>query len=133
MSRTCCRIHSWVLAVLLALPIVGVLGLAAGKQLFIMQGVPSRVSIVGYDPINLMYGHYLHFRFSGLNAPDDKPHDYFVPEDAAPALDRMLSMHTHSLSIDVLKTPNGGITFGALYIENVPWRNYLDAHVDEGK
>lgn len=116
-------------AVILALPVIGVLLLAADKQVAISTATAVRVPIVGYDPRDLMYGHYLRFRFEGPMAIDDDPHEYFIPEGEAKRLENLLADRAgHVVELDVYRTGNGGQSYGMLYIDGQPWRDYLAAH-----
>ena len=120
------------LVLLLALPILGILALVGYKEATISRSTTMRAPITGYDPRDYMYGHYLRFRFAGEHPIDTTAHEYFVPEDAAPALEALLRKRVHELSIDVHMNGDA-MTFGALYIDNVPWREYLTQHPDETK
>lgn len=118
-------------AAALALPVLGVLLLAVDKQVTISTATTERIPIVGYDPRDLLYGHYLRFRFEGPTAIDQDPHKYFVPESEAERLQDLLSRPDRPVvSLDVHRTGSGAQTYGMLYIDDQPWRDYLAAHPD---
>ena len=48
----------------LALPVLLVAGMAGRAEWSLRGGVPVRVRITGYDPRDLIRGHYLRFRFA---------------------------------------------------------------------
>jgi hypothetical protein len=115
-------------ALLLVLPIVGVLGLVAVKQVAIVHSTTMRLPIVGYDPRDLMYGQYLRFRFEGPNAPDKEPHNYFIPEDSARTLEKTLARTgKHAIELDVQVSGKQVTGYGMLYIDKQPWRDYLNS------
>ena len=59
------RAWRWLLvAASLALPVLLVAGLAGQAEWALRGGVPVRVRITGYDPRDLIRGHYLRFRFA---------------------------------------------------------------------
>jgi hypothetical protein len=116
-------------AVLLALPVVGVLGLVAEKQLSVAASTAVRLPIAGYDPRDLMYGHYLHFRFDGPSAPDKSPHEYFIPEDFANELGNLLGgTGKHTIELEVFYSGKRVTSYGMLYVDNQPWRDFLNSH-----
>lgn len=124
------------LAVVL-LPIAGAAGLVALKETLLAQSLVQRVPIVGYDPRDLLHGHYLLFRFDLEKVPapafplEAGEQRYFIPEAEAPLLDRLLRERNVTLSVEVHKPPAGALAFGKLYIEDLPWRDWLALHPEE--
>lgn len=121
------------LAAMLAWPLVGGLGLIVMKEITVDSVTATRMPIIGYDPRDYLHGHYLRFQFASDSANDRQPHEYFIPEDAAPALDRLLRGREHHLSVDARLSQHGAIGFGMLYIDDMPWRDYLNTHPDEAR
>ena len=120
------------LLLLLALPIVSVLLLVVNEQIAISYSTTVRLPITGYDPRNLMYGHYLRFHFAAPTAPDNDTHDYFVPESEANELAKLLGhQNGHRVTLDVNRTGNHVVNYGMLYIDDQPWHDYLAAHQEE--
>ncbi len=123
------RLRSLLIAAALALPVIGVVLLAAAKQMAITSATTLRVPIIGYDPRNLMYGHYLRFRFDGPKAPDQDSHDYFIPEaQAGPLQDLLTHQNGHIVAIEIRTQGDGRQSYGMLYVDDLPWHDYLDAH-----
>ncbi len=53
-----------VVAVSLALPVLLIAGMAGQAEWALRGGVPVRVRISGYDPSDMIRGHYLRYRFA---------------------------------------------------------------------
>lgn len=121
-------IRSWILALLLLLPIAGNLTLVGMKELQLLQTPAQRVAIMGYDPRDLLMGHYLLFRLNSPSFSNTERHKYFLPEDDAKILENLLRTQNGQLSIDVHKLSNGKLVFGELYVDNTPWRDFLRQH-----
>lgn len=160
------------LAVLL--PTLALAGLIVQKESLRSQPPVVRLPITGYDPRDLLYGHYLQFRFDFAGEPvapacqpvlqggmaeqcrlcvtasgaysvipvEDKTADcayrlplthltgvrkYFIPEDAAPELDRLLRQPGLVMAVDIFASGDA-VTYGGLYITGEPWRDYLRNH-----
>lgn len=120
------------LLIVLLLPLLGLSALWGVQQIRASSGPVTRIEITGFDPRDLLYGHYLAFQFApGAPAPwgdVNKEQQYFVPEKDAAVLDRALRRNSGvRFSVDVRGTPDKPV-YGMLYIEDMPWRDYLRAH-----
>lgn len=97
-----------------------------------------KVRIDGYDPRDLLYGHYLVFRF----APDKSAqrqtfpqgfHDalveiegrYYIPERHAKTLEAALLDHNRVMEIEVGLPVRGKAFMGDLYIDGRTMRDFL--------
>ncbi len=178
-------------AVLLVLPTLVLSGLVAKNEIDKNAARTWRVKITGYDPRDLLYGHYLNFRFdwggslgacpssgdcclcfegnegpmtpavsyktceqasacasrinvSGLECErfgrcanrgldPEMPQQYFIPEESAPRLDTLLRRREHKMSVDLKITPSGRHMLDQLYIDDVPWKEFLKQNPEAGK
>ncbi len=129
------KIYSVFLALALLLPVAGALSLAFVKQAEINRSVAVRLPIKGYDPRSLLYGHYLMFTFDGPKAPDQERHKYFIPEDQAGELQKVLNFgSSQKVEIDTHLKNRKIIHLGMLYIDGMPWRDYfamVNAYADQ--
>ena len=71
-SASALKRNKLVLAATLALPIVGIAGVWASTHYEAQQGVDWYIPIQGYDPRDLLRGHYVQFNYEwpGLSAED---------------------------------------------------------------
>lgn len=96
------------------------------------------VRIEGYDPRDLLYGHYLVFRFSpetsadraifpaGLGEALDRfDSRYYIPERHAPALEDILRNPDYVTEIAIGLPDNGKAFMRGLYIDRTPMRDFL--------
>ena len=183
-------------AVLLFLPLLVLGAIILKNERDIAAAKTWRVKITGYDPRDLLQGHYLNFRFDWGLSPEHRlclpgqscclcldfqqgstsprtsiqsceaatrcateislpkrsvcatdaqgcPDDvdafdpegaqrYFIPESAAAQLDALLANRRHSLSVDLKTVSPRRRLFGALYVDDIEWRDYLRQHPDAG-
>ena len=154
----------------LALPVLGVALLIARAEIVLRSGAPLLVPITGYDPRDLLEGHYLNFRYdwdldkgepcfggdcclcvepalaSGGGDPkagprprarsircDDAascthrlrtgeggpPTRYYVPEDRAQALERVVRDRRAAVLLSVRR--DGRAAIKELYLDGQPW------------
>ncbi len=121
------NVRSVFLALALLLPVAGVISLAFLKQTQISQSAAVRLPIKGYDPRSPLYGHYLSFTFDGPEAPDQETHNYYIPEDQADELQEVFVFGTsQKIEIDAHLKNKKLIHLGMLYIDGLPWRDYLE-------
>lgn len=97
-----------------------------------------KVRIEGYDPRDLLYGHYLTFRFApeisaaretfpadfshALNGFDGR---YYIPEQYALTLEKILRDDRHHMEIGVGVPERGKPFLHDLYIDDIPMRRVL--------
>ena len=115
------------LMIILLLPVLGVVALVGGKEYHVSTATTVQMPILGYDPRDLLYGHYLSFRIDSNDPAISKyeSYRYFVPEDTAPILDSILHDRQHKLSVDVHVSRGRIPDFGNLYIDGMEWHSYL--------
>ena len=111
--------------------LLGLLALVAVKDYQAGHAAVLRAPIIGYDPRDLLRGHYLRFQFAP-NADETlrrlgAEHDYYVPETEAARLEGLLRDRSHTLTVDVRRAGKT-LSFGELYVDDTPWRAYLAAH-----
>lgn len=113
--------------------------LLAGKIVFDRSSAPIYlVRIEGFDPRDMLYGHYLRFRFAPEKSArsDDFPDDmeqhlrllegrYYVPEAQAYRLDAMLRDEARIMEIEVGLPKKGKAFMGDLYIDGKPMADAL--------
>ena len=117
----------------LALPILGVLGLVAQKETTVQESTIVRIPITGYDPRNMMYGHYLRFRFDGVNAPDTTSHEYYIPEQVSDRLTALLQKREHKMAVDARLQGKRLVGLGEMYIDDQPWQQFMSTYTDDLK
>ena len=114
----------------LVLPVLVPL-LLTGKIVYERSTAPVYlVRIEGYDPRDMLYGHYLRFRFAPEKsaAREQFPDDiaarlsvfggrYYIPEREAYMLDAMLRDETRTMEIAVGLPKTGKAFMGDLYID----------------
>lgn len=125
------RKNIWLL-VLLYLPVLGALVLVVDKQLNREQSAGYVVVMKGYDPRDLLYGHFIRFTTDDPHVPKNS-YSYFVPEAEAPVLDRILRKRQHQMSVEAYVGPGQEVHFGPLFIEGIAWRDYLRQHPEENQ
>ena len=154
----------------LALPVLGIALLIARAEVVVRSGDPLLVPITGYDPRDLLEGHYLAFRYdwdlakdgscwgdacclcvepalpaSGSDAASDPrprarvvncgeaagcsqrvrtgargpPTRYYVPEDQALALERLVRERRAAVMLSVRR--DGRAVIKELYLDGKPW------------
>ena len=105
--------------------------LLAGKIVYERAMAPVHlVRIEGYDPRDMLYGHYLRFRFTPEKsaAREQFPEDiverlnvfggrYYIPEREAHTLDAMLRDDARTMEIAVGLPKTGKAFMGDLYID----------------
>lgn len=167
---------------LLMLPTLVLGGLALQKESDRYDGQYWRLKITGYDPRDLLYGHYLRFRFDWdampqegrceteascclrLTPRSDAPwpritqqdcslavagdeslvpksvfvrktatEKYFIPETAEHSLNALLRDPKNEVGLEVRITPSGQRIFGELFVNGLPWRDYIQQHPEAVK
>lgn len=122
----------------LLLPLL-VPALLTGKIMYERAQAPIyQVRIEGYDPRDLLYGHYLMFRFAPEKSqgaehfPKDMAEKlqrlqgrYYIPEEKAATLDRLLRDQGRIMAIDVGVPTQGKAFMGDLYIDGQPMPAFL--------
>ncbi len=122
----------------LILPVV-IPALLAGKIMVERSTAPIYlVRIEGYDPRDLLYGHYLMFRFTpeksdaAKSFPDDMSERlevfdgrYYIPEDKAYTLDTLLRDQDRVMAIEVGVPEYGKAFMCDLYIDGKPMPAFL--------
>lgn len=58
------RIHGWAVAASLALPVLLLAGMAGRAEWAVRDGIVIRVPIAGYDPRDMLRGHFLRYRLA---------------------------------------------------------------------
>ena len=176
-------------ALLLLLPTLILGGLVLKNEEALSSAQIWRVKITGFDPRNLLYGHYLNFRFdwnwknkdrsacvpntecclcletqseanggavpqvsyktcpaAAAQCPGHLPvqanllkhtdnlfnpegrNQYFVPEDSAKSLEKLLRDNKNVLAIDLKIKSSGNTQLGELTIDTMPWHEWLHQH-----
>jgi|GEM_PF-2824454 len=174
-------------AALVIVPTVLLAGLVLKHELALEKAQTWRVKIAGYDPRDMLKGHYLSFEFDWVwkdkthpfckndeeccfcfeskgtktagippiptvsylhckeagkmcksfirveattgNRDDgfypENDHRYYVAENKASSLERVLESQNHNVTVDLKVLPSGLHMLGELCIDNVPWRDWL--------
>ncbi len=63
----------------------------------------------------------------------ERPQRYYIPEESAPRLDTLLRQRKHKMSVDLKITPTGRPMLSELYIDDVPWREFLKRNPEAEK
>jgi len=97
-----------------------------------------KVRIEGFDPRDLLYGHYLMFRFTPERSADRDtfPEDfdlvldgfdgrYYIPERHAYTLEEYIRDQKRIMEIEVGVPDHGNAFLGDLYIDGLPMRDVL--------
>lgn len=122
----------------LVLPVLVPL-LLVGKIVYERSTAPLYlVRIEGYDPRDMLYGHYLRFRFvpEESAAREQFPEDiatrlsvfdgrYYIPEAEAHTLDAMLRDETRIMEIEIGLPEHGKAFMGGLYIDGKAMKDAL--------
>lgn len=122
----------------LLLPVV-IPALLAGKIMVERSTAPVYlVRIEGYDPRDMLYGHYLMFRFTPEKSdavksfPDDMSKRlevfdgrYYIPEDKAYTLDTLLRDQERVMAIEVGLPEHGKAFMRDLYIDGKKMPDFL--------
>ena len=138
---------------LLLVPILILAGMSLGHFHDQHTGTLWRIPITGYDPRDILRGHYLQFRYEwnlpqaarlcvgeecALNGSFIPGTDttalsrYYVPETEANRLQRLLNNRQQdtklAFAIGLRVSHNGHANIEELYIDNTPLQEWLQSH-----
>lgn len=135
------------LKIFLALPLVLLIGWTLTLYVYKEKGQEVRLPIYGYDPVDLLSGHYLNFTIDWKNADCRQFSDgicpekdfckegrmsracrFYVPEEYAFELDKLLFQNrSSSRKFELVYSYNKGVAPMAkeLLIDGKPWRKSL--------
>ncbi len=128
---------SW-LALALAFPIV-VLGVWAAKTDYQIKNAPEiTIRAEGYDPRNLISGHYLNLRLNWQETDCSQFKDnlchpgrfnsiyaYYLPEDAAAEMDRIIRRRNVKIDLVFAYPKNKQPYLKKLLVNGVKWKKWL--------
>lgn len=128
---------------LLALPLIGMLGVIMLQEVSLIGAEACRLKIEGFDPRSLLYGHYLTFRYAPNQTVEGRacldkinaaqkvskammpmPLRYYVDENDAQRLEGLLRDQSKVVTLEVKITSAGMTVFDDLYIDGMPWKAF---------
>jgi len=128
-----------ILIAILAFPIILLLLWTLSFQSKISKSETVRIATTGYDPRDLLSGHYINLRllwdetdcsqFYDNECPDDGfdyRYRFYVPEHDAVCLDRKIaSSRDLKIELEFAMPYNSEPIITNLYIESHPWKEWL--------
>jgi len=100
------------------------------------------ISATGYDPRDLLSGHYLNLRLDWNNTDCtqfegnicdkknfNKRYRYYLPEKEAKALDKVLARQNLGLLLEFSYTQGREPILRNLFIENLPWKEWTQKNL----
>ena len=120
-------------------PLVTLLIWILHLQYHILYGNSVTVAVTGYDPRDLLSGHYLSLtpdwyktdcsQFTDNQCPktDFEPYyRFYISEDIAPKLEKLINQKRPDMDL-VFSYQDHYPAVRALFIENTPWQEWYDA------
>ena len=119
-------------------PILTLAGWVGFLQYSLWHQPRVQIAVSGYDPRNLLSGHYLSLQldwdktdcrqFSGAVCPQERFRDryvYYVPETDARALERLIAEGKHRIELRFAFPAEGEPRIVDLWLDGEPWQNKL--------
>ncbi|MBS4773656.1 MAG: hypothetical protein KHX55_05220 [Proteobacteria bacterium] len=120
--------------VLVFIPVLYFIGWIGSLKISEINAPQYKIAVRGYDPRDLLSGHYLSLRpdwkktdcgqFPQNRCPEDVfqySYRYYVPEQAAPVLEKMLQNGKHKTELLFVWPKYSNPRIKNLLIDNKPW------------